>query len=528
MDRPIPKAMKVKLSTQTKMRLGFVCALLALFGIGFISENRLQRWIDDAAWISQTQQILAELVSVSAALRTVESEQRGYLLTGDPEAKKNFETAEKQTIERFAALQALTRQSPVARQRLDRVAPLLRQVLTAAALVTEQRTQTKLEVRYTLASLGTEPRMIQIRGLFQELFGEEWRLLAERSESSHRSTAIVNAAILLGTIFGGLCVAVCGALVNRDLRRREEAEAALRQAQRELEDRVKERTAELQYEISEHRHTEKELQMEIGQRKRATEQAERASRAKSEFLANMSHEIRTPINGIVGMTHIMLSTELNDEQREYLDIVKASADSLLRIVNDILDFSKIEAGKFELDLIQFDLIEEVEGAMRTLAFSAIEKGLAMSCEVAPGVPRHIVADPARVRQIIVNLVSNAIKFTAQGQVKVEVEKEAQKAQELWLHFKVRDTGIGIPSEKQKLIFEPFLQADSSTTRRFGGTGLGLTISSSFVAAMNGRMWVESEVGKGSCFHFIIRCKTAHGISNASEDSSLHRNALVPI
>jgi two-component system sensor histidine kinase/response regulator len=525
--RPTSKALKVNQSTQAKMRLGFVCALLALFGIGSISENRLQRWIDDAAWVSETQQALAELVSVSAALRAVESEQRGYLLTGDPEAKKSFEAARKQTVERFAALQALTRANPVARQRLDRVAPLLTQVLTAASLAIEQRAQTKVPVPYTLTTLGTEPAMTDIRILFRDFFGEEWRLLGERSESSHRSTVIVNAAIIIGTLFGGLCVAVCGILVNRDLRRREEAEAALRRAQQDLEDRVKARTSELQCEILEHRQTEKELQIEIGERKRATEQAEAASRAKSQFLANMSHEIRTPINGILGMTDIVLSTDLTGDQRECLDIVKTSADSLLSVVNDILDVSKIEAGKLELDPIPFDLIGEVEGAIRMLAFAAQEKGLEMICEIAPDVPRHVVADPARLRQVIVNLVGNAIKFTAQGQVRVAVTLEREHAQQSWLRFAVRDTGIGIPSEKQALIFEPFSQADGSMTRKFGGTGLGLTISSSFVAAMEGTIWVESKVGKGSCFYFQIPCKSVPTTSmTPSADISFDSPTLV--
>ncbi|MGA8030016.1 MAG: CHASE3 domain-containing protein, partial [Bryobacteraceae bacterium] len=241
------KSTGLRLSTQIKMRIGFTCALLALFGIGFISENRLQHWIEDGAWVSQTQDVLAQLVSVSSALLTVESEERGYLLTQDPNVEKAFKAAQQQTIERFATLQTLTRGNPIARRLLNPVAPLLAQVLaTARASVAARRsTAGNATQRYTLMSLGAEPQMRQIRDLFQNFFGEEWLLLAERSKSSDHSTTIVKAAIFAGTLLGGLCVAVCGSLVNRDLRRRERAEAALRQAQQELEGRVQERTAEL-------------------------------------------------------------------------------------------------------------------------------------------------------------------------------------------------------------------------------------------------------------------------------------------
>jgi signal transduction histidine kinase/CheY-like chemotaxis protein len=253
---------------------------------------------------------------------------------------------------------------------------------------------------------------------------------------------------------------------------------------------------------------EAELSQALDEARAAKQAADAANRAKSEFLATMSHEIRTPMNGIVGLTALALEGPLSADQREHLSAVQQSADGLLAIINDILDLSKIEAGQMQLEATPFDLPELLAGVLKVVSFNARTKGVELSLDIAADVPRHVIGDPTRVRQVVLNLVGNAIKFTQQGSVVVRVRKQQHDMLGLMLRFEVQDSGIGIPADKREAIFQPFSQADSSTTRRYGGTGLGLTICRRLVQMMGGEIGVDSTVGVGSTFHFTARLELA--------------------
>jgi signal transduction histidine kinase/DNA-binding response OmpR family regulator len=346
-------------------------------------------------------------------------------------------------------------------------------------------------------------------------------------EQTHR---IVLVLIILAIVTTGATGAFVISFITSEISERENAEKKVIQLNAALEQKVLQRTAELTESIGKLEKEVIERERAEAEAKRAQQAAEEASGAKSTFLAMMSHEIRTPMNGILGMTELVLDTKLTTEQREKLRLVRFSAESLLSIINDILDFSKIEAGKLEIEAIPFDFRESLGETMKPLSFRADQKGLKVSSEVGPDVPEALLGDPGRIRQILVNIVGNAIKFTERGGVLVSVNEESHDAGVTRLHFAVKDTGVGIPTDKQEKIFEAFSQADGSMTRKYGGTGLGLAICAKLAKMMGGRIWVESQPGQGSTFHFTLRLAVqdtpAHGQEPLQPEQLRDLHALI--
>jgi signal transduction histidine kinase/DNA-binding NarL/FixJ family response regulator len=454
--------------------------------------------------VSHSLEVKEQARALLTLLVDSETGMRGYLLTSDPEFLKPHDSA----LVRFPAesdhLRQLVIDNPEQLGRLENsVLPTARKRLELAAETLDIFRAAGLgEVVAPNLKRGSAA-MIEVRHVVAEFLAAESRLLLRRQQQA-ASVSRQTGYALIGVVFFGICVGLVSVLVfvqgiaaridsivtDTEALTREEPLGAvptgadeiaqLGRACHRASDLLAERRAELV---------------------RAKETAEAANQAKTDFLANISHEVRTPLNGIIGVTDLALDTELTSTQRDYLDMVKQSSADLLQLINQLLDFAKIEAGKLTLEATPLALRELVERTARPLATRAGMKNVRLSYEVAPSLPSHVVGDAMRLRQVIINLLENAIKFTPTGSITLKVEPCTLSGAEVGALFSVIDSGIGIPKEKQAMIFDAFAQADSSTTREYGGTGLGLAISSQLVSLMGGRIWLESEPGSGSAFHF---------------------------
>jgi two-component system, sensor histidine kinase and response regulator len=413
---------------------------------------------------------IREVENTSARLlsnyRESQSERRAYLLSGDEYFFRQHGFSMRATRRDLVELDSLTRADAEQSERVRELARLLDRADSLGQATIRLRQTSGLEaVADVVRSRAGHEATQRIERAVQTIeVIEEERLSAALDLATTRARNAQGVAIISAMI-AVLLMPAAAVIIWRDLQGRRRTARDLRHASRA---------------------------------------AEAATRAKSEFLASMSHEIRTPLNGVIGMTELALDTELTQTQRDYLNTARASAESLLRLLNDILDFSKIEAGRLDLESTPFSLRDLLSETLRTLGVRAEQKRLELAYRVAPGVPDILVGDPGRLQQVVVNLVGNAIKFTETGEVVLDAVARPVNGGETELHVTVKDTGIGIPADRIRAVFELFSQADGSTTRRFGGTGLGLTISEQLVKLMGGRIWAESEPGKGSTFHFTAR------------------------
>ncbi|HWP40793.1 MAG TPA: CHASE3 domain-containing protein, partial [Tepidisphaeraceae bacterium] len=458
-------------AAERRATVGIVAALLVMSVVGIASYKSLGHFFRLDSSRQRARQVVASTSETASIIKDAEAGVRGYVITGDEAFLQPYQFAVRQIGSELDNLRKLTSNNPHQQQRVQQLQELIGARMAVFQSLIDLRRTRGFDAAQARVSTGEGRRLMdQIRQLLSGMAQQEQDLLDEQNAAAEAGARVTSAVVSIGSGIGFALVAVAGWLARRDMLARSRAEQQM-------------------------------LEAKLA--------AERASRAKSEFLAHMSHEIRTPLNGVIGMLELLLGTTLSQQQRRYASLARSSARSLTGVINDILDFSKIEAGKLEILPSELNLRHLVEEVVEMQAQSASSKGLNLACHTDPAVPVMVRADGDRLRQILVNLVNNAIKFTHRGSVVVRVtcDQPGDDGRCATIRFAVSDTGIGIAPDRYERLFKAFSQADASTTRSYGGTGLGLAISRRLAELMGGQIGVQSQPGVGSTFWFTVVVET---------------------